>query len=83
MTRVKELGDIDNLLPGTVFKHCGGTVSKYPPRFESNKPRIETVNGHDLEVSSYVLIENTTKELKCSIEREEEPIFWEVVDCYD
>lgn len=83
MTRVKELGDINNLLPGTVFKSCGGTVSKYPPRFESNKPRIETVNGHDLEVSSYVLIENTTKELKCSIEREEEPIFWEVIDCYE
>lgn len=82
-TRVKELGNINELVPGKVFKACGGTISKYPPRFESNKPRIKTVNGHDLEVSSYVLIDSSTKELKSSIEREEEPIFWEVVDCYE
>lgn len=82
-TRVKELGDINSLIPGKVFKACGGTISKYPPRGETNKPRIETVNGHDVEVSSYVLIDKSPKELKCSIEREEEPIFWEVVDCYD
>ena len=82
-TRVSELGSIHELTPGKVFKECGGTITKYPPKGETVKPRIETVNGHDLEVSSYALIENSTKELKCSIVREEQPFFWEVLDYYD
>lgn len=59
MTNAEELGNIDNLEDGFVFKHCGGTRCVY------NERPIETidVNGHKIELSSSAVIENIDKEI--------------------
>lgn len=82
-TRVKELGTIDDLITGKVFNKCGGTVVSYPGRGERVDPRVIEVNGHDIELSSYAIISETTKTLKSSIQNIEEPFFWEVAEQYD
>lgn len=79
-TRVEELGSIDNLTPGTVFYKCGGTRTKYPPRGHTVKPRTEVIDGHRVEVASYAIITNTTKELHSAVETREIPTFWEYQD---
>lgn len=60
MTNAEELGDIDNLSDGFVFKHCGGTRTVYVERDNE----IIDINGHETEVSSAAIIENIEKELK-------------------
>ena len=81
-TRVEELGTIDDLIAGKVFYECGGTVTRYPGAGERVDPRVVEVEGRDIEVSSYAIITPTTKELKNSIAREEEPFYWEVNEVY-
>ena len=82
LTRVEELGDIDNLVPGKVFHECGGTMTRYPGYGDRVDPRVVEVEGRDIELSSYAIITPTTKELKNSIAREEVPFFWELEECY-
>ena len=68
VTRVEELGTIDKLEDGMVFKYCGGTTSVYlAPQF------AETyyVNGHNTECASGVVIKSAAKELKDVIARDE------------
>ena len=52
----------------------------YPPLGASVKPREEVVNGHRVEVASYAIITNTTKELHSTEERHELNVFWEPMD---
>ena len=59
MTNAEELGTIDNLRDGFVFKHCGGTRAIY------NERPIEEVNinGHKTELASNVIIDSIEKEI--------------------
>lgn len=59
MTNAEELGNIDNLKDGFVFRHCGGTRTVYI----EEEPHEEDVNGHLTEVSSAAIIENIEKEI--------------------
>ena len=79
-TRVEELGNIDRLTPGTTFYKCGGTRTKYPPKGQTVRPREEVIDGHRVEVASYAIITNTTKELHSAVETREVPTFWEYQD---
>ena len=83
ITRVEELGSIDNLISGKTFEACGGTMTRYPLYGERVDPRVVEVEGRDIQVSSYAIITPTTKTLKSNIQREEEPFYlWEAVDEY-
>lgn len=59
MTNAEELGSIDNLEDGFVFRHCGGTRTVYI----EDKPHVANVNGHETEISSAAIIENIEKEI--------------------
>lgn len=63
MTNAEELGDIENLQDGFIFKHCGGTRTVYI----EEEPHEEYINGHLTEVSSAAIIENIEKELKSTM----------------
>lgn len=58
-TNAEELGSIDNLNDGFVFRHCGGTRTVYI----EDLPRTECINGHETELSSAAIIENIEKVL--------------------
>lgn len=58
-TNAQELGHIDNLNDGFVFKHCGGTRCVY-----NEAPiRSENIDGHLTELASSAVIENIEKEI--------------------
>jgi hypothetical protein len=59
MTNAQELGDIDKLDDGFIFKHCGGTRAIYIERTPAN---IQ-INAHNIELASGVIIENIEKEI--------------------
>lgn len=59
MTNAEELGDIDNLRDGFVFRHNGGTRAIYLEGF----PQTVTVDGHPTDLASGVIIENIEKEI--------------------
>lgn len=59
MTNAEELGIIDNLRDGFVFKHCGGTRTIYI----EDEPHEEVINGHKTQISSAAIIENIEKEI--------------------
>lgn len=58
-TNAEELGNIDNLKDGFVFKHCGGTRCVY------NEEPIKNamIDGHKTEYASSAIIENIEKEI--------------------
>ena len=59
ITREQELGCLDNLADGFIFKECGGTRSVYV-----DYPPTETnIDGHRVLYSGACIILNTTKEL--------------------
>lgn len=60
MTNAQELGNIDNLEDGFVFKHCGGTRCVYND--ERGIEYIE-INGHMTELATSAVIENISKEI--------------------
>ncbi len=60
ISREQELGSIDNLYEGRVFKFCGGKTKKYIP----SKPHSEYINGHEIECASSCILMPTTKTLK-------------------
>lgn len=80
VSRVKELGDINELRAGKIFKDCGGTMIKYPPKDYDITPREVNINGHLTEISQYAIIMESTKELKSVLDYSETPIFWGVND---
>jgi hypothetical protein len=59
MTNAQELGDIDKLDDGFIFKHCGGTRAIYIER----TPVKVQINTHNTELASGVIIENIEKEI--------------------
>lgn len=59
INRMQELGNIENLKEGFTFIACGGTLSKYL----ENKPHIEYINGHEIELASACVILDNTKTL--------------------
>ena len=75
--RAAELGNIDNLTAGTIFNDCGGTIIKYNPRGEDISAHVEEIEGHNIELSQYAIIMDSTKELHNSIESIEFTTFWE------
>lgn len=70
ITRVEELGSIDNLKHGKKFKACGGTTCTYV----HNAPQIKEINGHVLQIASAAIIQNVTKELSGPIAKDE--VWW-------
>lgn len=58
-TNDDELGSIDNLQDGFVFRHCGGSRVVYL----EDAPRIEDVNGHPTECASAAIITPIEKEI--------------------
>ena len=59
LTNAQELGNIDMLDDGFVFKHNGGSRAIYI----EDKPHIETIDGHTTSLSSGVIIEDIDKEI--------------------
>ncbi len=66
-TRIKELGNLDNLKDNFIFKKCGGTRTVY----KESRPTLLNINNHLTEVGSSAIILNTTKELKSCLKYEE------------
>ena len=64
MTREDELGSLDNLQDGFIFKECGGTRAIYTDAPAS----IGTLNGHIIEYGCSCIIQNTTKELSGTVD---------------
>ena len=58
-TNAEELQEIDNLEDGFIFDFCGGSRAIYI----EDQAHIETINGHDTEISSAVIIDNIEKEI--------------------
>ena len=69
--RSRELGHIDNLTAGTIFKDCGGTIIKYNPKGSRVDPRVEEIDGHMIELSQWAIITESTKELHDALEQKE------------
>lgn len=59
MTNAEELGKLENLNDGFIFRHCGGNRVVYIER-ESD---VIDINGHMTEVSSSAIIESIEKEI--------------------
>jgi hypothetical protein len=57
MTNAEELGSIDNLKSGFIFRHNGGVRILYIEQEE----RTENINGHETELSSSAVILNIEK----------------------
>lgn len=58
-TNAEELGSVEALEEGFIFRHCGGTRCIYVEK----EPEIKEVNGHMTELASAAIIENIEKEL--------------------
>ena len=72
MTRVQELGTIDDLTHGKTFVATGGTTCQYVEM----PPCLMMVNGHPTQVSSAAIITETTKTLKGIIAKDECWYIW-------
>lgn len=59
MTNAQELGNIDNLNDGFIFRHCGGTRAIYNER----PIEVRNINGHKTELASNVIIDTIEKEI--------------------
>ena len=59
MTNAEELGNIDNLKDGFIFKHNGGTRCVY----NEQPPEVKNINGHKIELASSAVIDSIEKEI--------------------
>lgn len=73
MSRVKELGSLEELKENKVFVDCGGTSCVYL----EGEPRIEEINGHMTEIASAAIILESTKTLHGLITKDEYYITYE------
>lgn len=73
-TREQELGCIDNLKNGFVFRRCGSTTVTY---LESS-PQELLVDGHRIEAAAAAILLPTTKTIKDVMHRDEDYYFEEV-----
>ena len=60
ITNAEELGCIDNLKEGFVFRHNGGTRSIYI----EDEPHLDCIDGHVIECASACIISDIEKEIK-------------------
>lgn len=58
-TNAEELGDIENLQDGFIFRHCGGTRCIYL----EDEPHILKRGKHEIECASAAIISNIEKEI--------------------
>ena len=58
-TREQELGNIENLKEGFVFKRCGSTTSVYL----IGEPEVVNIDGHKVETAGGCVLLPTTKTL--------------------
>lgn len=58
-TNAEELGTIDNLEDGFVFRHCGGTRTIY----NESERKVVNINGHETVLASSAIIEKIAKEI--------------------
>ena len=77
-TRVKELGSIDNLAHGKIFKLCGGTRTVYG----YEQPHTEFIDGHKTQIGGFAIITDNEKTLNGLIATGERFIEWSVNDEY-
>lgn len=70
ISRVQELGDIDQLHHGKKFTRCGGTKIAYL----EDKPHEAIIDGHRVEVASSAIISENTKTLSGPIAKNE--VWW-------
>lgn len=68
--RTEELGCIDNLKEGFVFKYCGGVQVAHIHA----EPTVEEINGHLTEYASSAIIVNVEKTLHTELYYREHPI---------
>ena len=59
ITSADELGDLDNLADGFVFRHNGGSRILYV----EEEPQLLEINGHETELASAAIIEDIEKEI--------------------
>lgn len=59
MSNAEELGNIDNLKDGFIFKHNGGARCVYNEQF----PEVRNINGHITQISSSAVIDSIDKEI--------------------
>lgn len=79
MSRVDELGCIENLKHGTEFHFTGGTRCIYI----EGRPRLENINGHMTMCSSAAIIKDVTKTLSGPIAKNEVWVSWEVFEEFE
>ena len=72
MTRVEELGTIDDLTHGKTFTATGGTTCQYVEM----QPSLGKINGHIVQMASAAIITETTKTLKGLIAKDETWYIW-------
>lgn len=73
--RTEELGNIDNLKEGFVFKYCGGVQVVHTHA----EPTVKEINGHLTEYASSAIIVNVEKTLHTELYYREHPIVdWSV-----
>ena len=75
-TRIKELGSLENLRSGFVFKYCGGTRCVYI----EHPPTTLDIDGHLTEVAGAAVILPVEKTLSGLITHEEYMAGWEVIE---
>lgn len=76
ISRVTELGNIDELTEDKQFVACGGTRCVYM----EGKPRVEMINGHPTEISGAAIIMPTVKTLHGLISKDEYYCEFETVE---
>lgn len=74
-SREDELGEIDNLKDGFVFRRCGGVTVKYD---DTSPIRTYTYSGEDLEAATACIIEKGEKTLSNEMTLFDEWKGWEV-----
>lgn len=74
LTRIDELGDLEELDHGKVFTLCGGTMSIY----NKDIPHLEYINGHPTEMASSCIIMDNVKTVKAVDIYEDEDAEFEV-----
>jgi len=70
ISRVEELGSIDELKHGKSFAACGGTTCSYT----ESGPLVKDINGHMTQIASAAIITNITKTMSGPIAKDE--VWW-------
>lgn len=77
-TREQELGNIEELKDGKIFRRCGSTTVTYL----EHEPRVLMVEGHEVDAAGAAVLLPTTKTLHDALHRDED-VYYEEVDDND